>query len=203
MCTLFHFTWVTSLFYWYMYTGLPPNGNLDELEKVWSAMQSHGHTLQPVSLLVTLIHTPQEAHDLAITWKLSNDEKRLGTFVTQHRKKSYLVDTPIKYYFDLLVDGAWPKSVIEVLWYCGNVEMAGEVIKWVENIPKLPVTGKDLKGIGVSQGPEMGGLLKLLKDKWKDSYFTMNKEELLELAQKTRIKQAEEISRTGRSHTHN
>ena len=80
--------------------------------------------------------------------------------------------------------------------------MAGEVIKWVENIPKLPVTGKDLKGIGMSPGPEMGGLLKLLKDKWKDSYFTMNKEELLELAQKTRVKQAGEMSRTSRSHVH-
>ena len=53
-----------------------------------------------------------------------------------------------------------------------------------------------MKGIGVSQGPEMGGLLKLLKDKWKDSYFTMNKEELLDLAQRTKVKQAEETSRT-------
>ena len=175
----------------YNNVGLPPNGNLDELERVWSTMRSHGQTLQPVSLLVTLIHTPQEAHDLAIAWKLSNDEKRLGTFVASHRKKSYHIDTPLKYYLDLLVDGAWPQSVIELLWYCGHVEMAGEVIKWVENMPKLPVTGRELKGIGVVQGPEMGSLLKLLKDKWKDSYFTMNKEELLELAKKTRMKQAD------------
>ena len=48
----------------------------------------------------------------------------------------------------------------------------------------------------MSQGPEMGGLLKLLKDKWKDSYFTMNKEELLDLAQRTKVKQAEETVRT-------
>lgn len=176
--------------------GLPSNGNLDELEKVWSAMRSHGQTLQPVSLLVTLIHTTQEAHDLAITWKLSNDEKRLATFIAQHRKKSYLADTPVKYYLDLLVDGAWPKSVVELLWYCGNSEMANEVAKWLENVPKLPVTGKDLKAIGVAQGPEMGGLLNLLKNKWKESYFTLNREELLELAQKTRTKQMEEAAKT-------
>lgn len=169
---------------------------MDELKKVWSAMRSHGQTLQPVSLLVTLIHTTQEAHDLAIAWKLSNDEKRLATFIATHRKKSYLADTPIKYYLDLLVDGAWAKSVVELLWYCGNVDAANEVIKWLENLPKLPVTGKDLKGIGVSQGPEVGSLLKLLKDKWKESYFAMNKEELLELAERTRMKQAEETART-------
>ena len=74
--------------------------------------------------------------------------------------------------------------------------MAGEVGKWIENMPKLPVTGKDLKAIGVGQGPEMGGLLKLLKNKWKESYFTMNREELLELAQKTRTKQIEEAAKT-------
>ena len=180
----------------YIIIGLPPNGNLDELKKVWSAMRSHGQTLQPVSLLVTLIHTTQEAHDLAIAWKLSNDEKRLATFIATHRKKSYLADTPIKYYLDLLVDGAWAKSVVELLWYCGNVDAANEVIKWLENLPKLPITGKDLKGIGVSQGPEVGSLLKLLKDKWKESYFAMNKEELLELAERTRMKQAEETART-------
>ena len=163
---------------------------------MWSAMRSHGRTLQPVSLLVTLIHTAQEAHDLAIAWKLSNDEKRLGTFIAQHRKKSYLSDTPIKYYLDLLVDGAWPKSVVELLWYCGNSKMANEVAKWLENMPKLPVTGKDLKGIGVGQGPEMGGILKLIKTKWKESYFTLNREELLELAQKTRTKQVEEVAKT-------
>ena len=176
--------------------GLPPNGNLEELEKVWSTMRSHGHTLQPVSLLVTLVHTPHEAHDLAVAWKLSNDEKRLGTFIAQHREKFYLTDTPIKYYLDLLVDGAWPKSVVELLWYCGNVEMAAEVGKWLENMPKLPINGKDLKGIGVSQGPEVGHLLKILKNKWKESHFAMNREELLELAQKTRTKQAEETTRT-------
>ena len=74
--------------------------------------------------------------------------------------------------------------------------MANEVSKWLENMPKLPVTGKDLKVIGVGQGPEMGGLLKLLKNKWKESYFTLNREELLELAQRTRTKQAEEVAKT-------
>ena len=74
--------------------------------------------------------------------------------------------------------------------------MANEVEKWLENMPKLPVTGKDLKGIGVDQGPEMGGLLKLLKNKWKESYFTLNREQLLELAQKTRTKQLEEAAKT-------
>ena len=174
--------------------GLPPDGNLEELEKVWSNMKHSNCILQPVTLLVTLIHTVQEAYDLAHAWKLSNDEKRLGVFVVQHRQKAYNPDTPIKYYQDLLVDGALLGSVKELLHYCGNVMMAEQIMKW--KVPKLPVNGKDLKEEGFHAGPEIGHALKHLTTKWKDSYYTMNKEELLEFAHKIRLKQDEEETRT-------
>ncbi len=79
-------------------TGLPYDGNLDELDRVWTRSHLQGVTLQPVSLLVTLIHTVDEAFDLAHHWKLSNNEKRLGVFIVEHRKKTYSSDTSIKYY---------------------------------------------------------------------------------------------------------
>ena len=169
--------------------GLPKDGNVGELQKVWTSMKEHGETLQPVTLLMSLIHTVQEAYDLAHAWKLSNDEKRLGVFVVQHRDKAYKAATPIKYYQDLLVDGSYLNSVTELLNYCDKVGMAEELKRW--QVPKLPANGKDLKEVGFHPGTEMGSILRLLKIKWKESCFTLSKEELIEIATKTRIKQGE------------
>ena len=163
--------------------GLPAGGNTAELKRVWTTIQGHGHSLQPVSLLMSLAHSVQEAYDLAHTWKLSNSEKRLGVFVVQHRDTAYAPDTPIKFYQDLLVDGGPLDSTLELLYYCGNVSMAKEIEEW--RIPKLPVTGKDLKLAGFPAGPGMGRLLRQLHVRWKESYFTLGKEELMTVAQKT------------------
>ena len=157
-----------------------------ELDRVWSAMRVHQHPLQPVSLLMTLIHTVQEAYDLAHQWKLSNNEKRLGAFVVQHRDKAYHPDTSIKYYQDLLVDRAPLSSITELLYYCGHVDTAREIAEW--RVPKFPVNGKDLQLAGVSAGPELGRILKLLQEKWKESYFTLSKEELMDFVVKTQAK---------------
>lgn len=177
--------------------GLPRDGSVKELEQVWTTMIRHGETLQPVSLLMCLIQTVQEAYDLAHTWKLSNDEKRLGVFVVQHRHVAYKTTTSLKYYQDLVVDGSPSNSVFELLHYCDKSDMAEELKKW--EVPKLPVNGKDLKGAGFQPGCELGSILRLLKTKWKESTFTLNKEELLELGVKTKMKQEE--SKTSTSQT--
>lgn len=185
---LFYQPVLMEVSYFYV-LGLPKEGNVEELERVWTAMKGHGEALQPVTLLISLIHTIQEAYDLAHAWKLSNDEKRLGVFVVQHREKAYKATTPIKYYQDLLVDGTYLRSVIELLNYCDKVGMAKDLERW--QVPKLPVNGKDLKDAGFHPGTEMGSILRLLKTKWKESYFTASKEELIEIARKTRTKQEE------------
>ena len=153
--------------------------------------------LQPVTLLVTLIHTIPEAYDLAHAWKLSNNEKKLGAFIVKHREKAYNPDTPTKYYQDMLVDGEPASFVLELLHYSGNMKMAEQISNW--KVPMLPVNGNDLKEEGFQPGPgvnEIGSILRRIKTKWKDSYYTMNKEELLEFAHKIRSKQDEEETRT-------
>lgn len=48
-------------------------------------------------------------------------------------------------------------------------------------MPKLPITGLDLKEAKVPPGRVMGIMSNLLKDRWKDSNFQLGKEDLLEL----------------------
>lgn len=162
--------------------GLPENGDIAELERVWSAMRARGGSLQPVSLLVSLVHTVQESNDLSQKWKLSNNERKLGAFVVQHRALAYKPDFQIKTCQDFLIDGVSCSSVVELLHYCDRPELASELEEW--KVPKFPVNGRDLLSTGFKSGPALGRLIRQLQDKWKDSYFTLSKEELLEAAQR-------------------
>ena len=161
--------------------GLPEEGDLAEFEKVWTAMKAReADTLQPVSLLMALVSSAEEAHLLALKWKLSNSERKLGVFLVEHRALGYRADLQLKSCQDLLVDGAPSRSVVELLLYCHRPGLAGETEKW--SVPKFPVNGRDLQSAGVQRGPLMGRVLRQLRDKWKESYFTLSREELMDSA---------------------
>ncbi len=150
---------------------------------MWSRLQAQPqYLLQPISLLVTLVVSPNQAEELARQWKLSNSERQLGIFIAKHRIVAYKETTPLKYFQDLLVDKALKEHVIEVLRYCGRRDDADYITEW--KIPVLPVTGNDLIEAGVPTGSKMGKVLKLIKEKWKDSYYSLTREELLEMGLK-------------------
>ena len=136
--------------------------------------------LQPVSLLMALISSPEEAHLLAQQWKLSNSDRKLGVLIVEHRALGYREDLQLKVCQDLLVDGTACKSVVELLHYCNRLELAEELEQWT--VPKFPVNGRDLQSVGFKPGPGMGRMIRQLQDKWKVSYFTLTREDLLEAA---------------------
>ena len=139
-----------------------------------------GGSLQPVSLLMALVTSSEEAHVLAHRWKLSNNERKLGVFIVEHRALAYRADLEIKTCQDMLVDGVLRQSVLELLHYCNRLELASELEKWT--VPKFPVNGRDLQSAGFKPGPGLGRMIRQLQSKWKESYFTLSKEELLETA---------------------
>ena len=143
-------------------------------------MQARGGTLQSVSLLMSLVHSKEEADTLCCSWKLSNNEKKLGTFVVEHRTLGYKPDLQIKTCQDFLVDGVSCSSVLELLHYCDRQGLATKLQQW--QVPKFPVSGRDLLSAGFKTGPALGKMMRQLHEKWKESYFTLSKEELLENA---------------------
>lgn len=65
-----------------------------------------------------------------------------------------------------------------------NRDAAEEMIALIEHAqdwqkPVFPVSGKDLQGVGIKPGPEMGSLLKSLEERWIDSGFELERETLL------------------------
>lgn len=139
---------------------------------------------QPVTLLVTLIDTCEQARDLCLKWKLSNHEKDLAEFIVSNRHLSVPEDTPLKPYQDFIVSLSTAVTVdlvrnrvYELLQYEGKLNEYNEIKNWV--IPDFPVTGKDLKDHGIKPGREFGKILNSLKDMWVKSYYTLTKENLM------------------------
>ena len=53
--------------------------------------------------------------------------------------------------------------------------------KWSFPPPIFPISGKDLKDYGCPPGKVFSTILDVLKNRWKESDFTMTKEDLIEL----------------------
>ena len=169
--------------------GLPISCDLKELERVWTCRKRVDHeegVSEPVSLLVSMIHSTTEFNDVAATLKLSNKERNLGLFISDRRETAILENTSMRYFQDLLVDKVKHHWVLELVGYCNKMDYLSALRHW--EVPVIPVTGRDLMAAGIQSGPRMGLVLQSLKAKWMDSGFVMSKEQLLETAKGERTK---------------
>ena len=167
-----------------MHLGLPAftKEHFEEFDKVWSYAQDLNP--HPVTLLVTLVDTVEDAEKLCMLWKLSNNEKNLACFLARYRYRNN-EEISKKFYQDILVGKYNPKNihvvreqVLELLKYEGKIELIGTIAKW--DIPKFPLTGTDLKQKGIKPGPTFGKILNNLKESWMESYYQLSKKELID-----------------------
>ena len=68
---------------------------------------------------------------------------------------------------------------LEVLKYRGEKELLERLREW--EIPRFPVSGKDLIAAGVPKGRGFGEYLERLKERWMESDFEMSGEDLLRM----------------------
>ncbi|XP_059800341.1 CCA tRNA nucleotidyltransferase 1, mitochondrial [Hypanus sabinus] len=163
------------------YIGLPViNGNLGELNRVCKNVQHH--CPKPMTVLSALFRTQDDVLRLDLRLKISKEEKQLGLFLVKHRRDLIKSDgsDPLKPYRDFIIDSREPdmqNKVCELLKYQGEEKLLKEMEQW--SIPRFPVSGHDLRRIGIVSGKEIGTMLQELRDKWKQSGYLMDKEELL------------------------
>lgn len=67
--------------------------------------------------------------------------------------------------------------MLELLKYQGESKLLSELSRW--SIPRFPVSGHDLRRLGITSGKEIGLTLQELRDVWKNSHYRMGREELL------------------------
>ncbi|XP_075997107.1 CCA tRNA nucleotidyltransferase 1, mitochondrial [Genypterus blacodes] len=163
------------------YIGLPPDGDVEEMKRV--CQNAGGHGPKPVTILASLFHSAEEVEKMDIRLQVSREEKTLAQFLVRHRRELRKdQDDPdsIRPFTDFIIDSRELDSqskVCELLKYQGEEKLLAELSRWA--VPRFPVSGHDLRKLGVNSGKEIGAALQQLRDVWKKSRYRMDKEELL------------------------
>lgn len=163
------------------YIGLPPDGDLEEMRQVWE--NSKNLCPKPMTVLAALFHSPDEVEKMDLRLKVSKEEKTLALFLVKYRQE-LLKDSSqphsIKPFTDFIIDSReldTQSKVCELLKYQGEEKLLEELSRW--SSPRFPVSGHDLRRLGVTSGKDIGSTLQKLRDIWKRSHYQMDKEELL------------------------
>lgn len=163
------------------YIGLPANASLEEFDKVSKNVE--GFSPKPMTLLASLFKVQDDVTKLDLRLKIAKEEKNLGLFIVKNRKdliKATDSSDPLKPYQDFIIDSREPDAttrVCELLKYQGEHCLLKEMQQW--SIPPFPVSGHDIRKVGISSGKEIGALLQQLREQWKKSGYQMEKDELL------------------------
>lgn len=165
------------------YIGLPKEPNLDELQSVIE--RTKDQQLNPVSYLAAVLNNMTEAVNLNSRLKLSVFERELAYFIVVNREEKFSVK-PLLPFQKLMLHSKFKVSdvqqwCVETLLYNGQHKLAEEMKEWT--MPRLPVTGNDLKD-HVTQSKRMALVVRKLKDYWADNDYKPGSEELLSIVPK-------------------
>ncbi|XP_062319348.1 CCA tRNA nucleotidyltransferase 1, mitochondrial [Osmerus eperlanus] len=163
------------------YIGLPPEGNVEEMKQV--CQRTKGHSPKPMTIISALFRTSEEVDKMDLRLKVSREEKNLVFFLIKHRRdlhKCQQEPGSLKPFTDFIIDSREvdaQSKVCELLKYQGEEKLLAGLSRW--SIPRFPVSGHDLRKMGITSGKEIGTILQDLRDVWKLSHYEMVKEELL------------------------
>lgn len=163
------------------YLGLPPDGNVEEIKRVWQ--KAKDHSPKPMTILAALFRRPEEVERMDLRLKVSKEEKTLALFLVKYRQelcKSREEPDSLKPFTDFIIDSReldTQSKVCELLKYQGEEKLHAELSGW--SVPRFPVNGHDLRRMGITSGKEIGSTLQDLRDVWKKSGYQMDKDELL------------------------
>ncbi|KAM8917490.1 CCA tRNA nucleotidyltransferase 1, mitochondrial isoform 1-T2 [Spinachia spinachia] len=163
------------------YIGLPPDGNIEEMKLVRNTAKDHSP--KPMTVLAALFRCPEEVEKMDIRLKVSREEKTLALFLVKYRRElCKSVDEPdsLKPFTDFIFDSReldTQSKVCELLKYQGEEKLLAELSRW--SVPRFPISGHDLRRLGITSGKDIGGTLQELRDIWKKSRYQMDKDELL------------------------
>ncbi|CAI9592045.1 unnamed protein product, partial [Staurois parvus] len=147
------------------HVGLPEDGNLEEFAQVCS--RAEHLSPRPMTLLTALFSHPDSVHKLDLRLKISKEEKVLALFILKERRDLRAEHTdrlPLKPYQDHIIDSREldiQKKVCELLKYQGEERLLKEMESWT--LPRFPVSGHDLRRLGISSGKEIGRILQELR----------------------------------------
>jgi len=136
----------------------------------------HRITKNPVTLMVAMYG--YQAISALKSWKASSDEIKLAAWL---HEATGMDKTPRWFIAVQNVKREW---VLELTAIKLMDEFERSIIaEWVS--PEFPVNGFDLIKLGIKPGRQYSQIIDDLKNKWADSTYTMNKEDLLATVDKS------------------
>lgn len=127
------------------------------------------------ALLAALLKNEAEVDSIVANWKMSAVERELTRFIVINRDKPFNLESATAMWTDPKIKDVFVRILA---YYLGEPSIAQELK--TKKKPVFPVSGKDLMALGMKAGPEMGTILKQLNQHWKETGYTMSKEELLQ-----------------------
>jgi len=162
------------------YIGLPDKPDVTEFTRVLTQSEELGISLEPTAKLAAFLSSEAEVMKLHNRLKLSGIERDLCLFVVANRAVES--DGSLRPFQFLAVDSKLKQEntrffLEQVLKYRGDTALLQEFQDWT--IPRFGVTGNHLKEAGCPPGKFMSVVLTELKDRWKQSDFTVTPEDLI------------------------
>ena len=117
---------------------------------------------------------PNNVEGVIASWKMSNEDANHLRWMMVHKDYQYSIDN----LYELIVNGVPRHWVTD--WMIFNDYRSSDVqmiSDW--EAPVFPVNGNDLIALGITPGPQIGQILKLMKSDWVASKFKDTREELL------------------------
>lgn len=127
-------------------------------------------------LLGAIVGNSDEAERLGYRWRLSSKERRQAMTAARVIQDS---SADPHYWRVQQHDGFDAATLTSVLNATGRTEAASSLF---ETVPEFPLRGRDLLMIGIPAGVSLGNALNELETVWKDSHFTLDADELLDIA---------------------
>ena len=135
--------------------------------------QMRRHTDRPGMILGAMVSGERHAAEIAAAWKLSSEDAEDA--VISARTLADFTEEP-NYWLSKAVDMDAPLKLVPALRMNRLVSAAAAI---EAGVPVFPIMGRDLIAAGMKPGPQLGRVLSEMKEAWKQSGFTMDREELM------------------------
>lgn len=139
--------------------------------------QEYQNVRDPASVMAAYLGTPDAVDAQALVWRWSVDERQQAAFITD-----VLTNHPALSLAEaqkLAARGAFKHWLIEALRLLDRASDADALQHW--RVPDFPVFGRDLLAAGVTEGQDVGTLLRSLHKVWEESGYRLNRQALVDL----------------------
>jgi poly(A) polymerase len=169
--------------------------DLDALDRLIKIEQKLAIKINPLLRLATLISAgivdKDDLYEVLAKWKLSNNSLKFLESVILPRVEFFSDMKQVEVHKFIRANGNENALHILLIYWAQDtqsddnfyIQLYNYIDKW--RIPVFPVSGNDLKKIGISEGRQMGKALQRAEEWWEASGYSALKDDILTYIQQT------------------